>query len=53
MDRSKLGQQSGQSAADHGGMQGRDVGAGPLDLRNDATVRAQPRTAAGASDIDA
>jgi hypothetical protein len=53
MDRSKLGQQRGQSAPDHGWMQCRDVGAWRLDLRNDATVRAQSRAAAGASDIDA
>jgi hypothetical protein len=53
MDRSKLGQQRSQAAVDRGRGHRRDVGAGTLDLREDAAARAQPRAAAGASDVDA
>jgi hypothetical protein len=53
MDRSKFDQQRGQTAADHGRRQRRDVGARSLDLRDDATVRAQPRAAPRTSDVDA
>jgi hypothetical protein len=53
MNRSKLGQQRSQTALDRGRWECRDVGARSLDLRDDATVRAQPRPAAGASDVDA
>ena len=52
MDRSKLGEQCSQAAVDHGRGHRRYVGAGTLDLREDAAARAQPRAAAGTSDID-
>jgi hypothetical protein len=53
MDRSKIGQQLSQTAVDRGWWKRRDIGATSLDLGDDATVRAQPRAAAGTSDVDA
>lgn len=51
MDRSKLGQQRGQTPVDQGGRQRRDVGARSLDLGDDVPVGAQPRSAAGTPDV--
>jgi len=53
MDRSKLGKQRSQAAVDRGWGQLGDVGAGTLDLSEDAAARAQPRAAAGTSDVNA